>query len=768
MPEARTTDERNLVLRRQSAITRIAHAGLQASTLDDFLAEALQIAADTMDVPTVAVLELFADQGMLEGRAVIYDGETIGPEGAALVRVPTGRGSMPGYTLLDDRVVVTTDLVGDQRFVAVAPNLGIEARAGINAPLGWAGRPWGVLGVYDREVRSWTDDEVDFVQSVANTLGLAIRRQAVEDDLRASNIRLDLSLAAGGLGAWSWSGEARRVELNRSALDLHGITAETFAGTPDDYARLVHPEDRQDLLAAITEALQTGSEATETYRVVRPVDGEVRWFQSWGRIAQEPGRPVRLVGVCADITDQVDDEQRLEATLVAEKVARRQAEQAGARLATLSEASNLFSQSLEPEVILDALADFCVPLLADVCRVETPGPNGVDVTQVVRGVDQERVDALMELERLCPDRLGFVMHPAQGPIPDGSAAVPPTGPDVDPTRDPVADPAPLVFTDLGPDHYAAAAGGDPQHLAALQRLGLTSVVVAPLVARNQVIGRLTLIETDRHRRHPADHVAMVQDLASRAALALDNGRLYESRSRMVDSLQAVLVPRELPDPAGLHFAARYRAADPRDDVGGDFYDAFEIADDQWGVVVGDVCGHGPDAAALTGLIRHSVRAAAVRDARPLPVLSQTNDAVIDQLDDFRFCTATYMLVRETDQGACVTVSSAGHPRPVVVRAGGGAEPLACSGVLLGVVRRPSLVEVELRLHPGDAIVLYTDGVTEARGVDGLFGDDRLVEVLSSLAGRSADEIAAGLDDAVRSHRSGGDDDIAILVVQAAV
>ena len=112
MPEARTTDERNLVLRRQSAITRIAHAGLQASTLDDFLAEALQIAADTMDVPTVAVLELFADQGMLEGRAVIYDGETIGPEGAALVRVPTGRGSMPGYTLLDDRVVVTTDLVG--------------------------------------------------------------------------------------------------------------------------------------------------------------------------------------------------------------------------------------------------------------------------------------------------------------------------------------------------------------------------------------------------------------------------------------------------------------------------------------------------------------------------------------------------------------------------------------------------------------------------------------------------------------------------------
>ena len=254
--------------------------------------------------------------------------------------------------------------------------------------------------------------------------------------------------------------------------------------------------------------------------------------------------------------------------------------------------------------------------------------------------------------------------------------------------------------------------------------------------------------------------------AARAAMALVNGRLYQSRARMVDSLQSVLIPRDLPDSEGLSFAARYRVGDPRTDVGGDFYDAFEIGDHEWGVMVGDVCGRGTDAAALTGLVRHSIRAAVVRDSRPTQVLAQTNDAVMGQIDDFRFCTATYMNVKRTASGARVVVSSAGHPRPVLVRSDGRTEMLECSGVLLGVVRDPNLAEVQLDLDPGDALVLYTDGVTEARGVDGLFGDERLVGVLAANAGRTADEIASALETAVRAHHPDGEDDLAIVVVQA--
>jgi sigma-B regulation protein RsbU (phosphoserine phosphatase) len=235
---------------------------------------------------------------------------------------------------------------------------------------------------------------------------------------------------------------------------------------------------------------------------------------------------------------------------------------------------------------------------------------------------------------------------------------------------------------------------------------------------------------------------------------------------MVESLQSVLVPRALPDADGVGFAARYHAAGPSQGVGGDFYDVFEIADHRWGVLVGDVCGRGPDAAALTGLVRHSIRAAAVRDPRPLQVLAQTNDAVIDQIDDFRFCTATYAMVERASGGVVARLASAGHPRPVVLRAGQPPELVACSGVLLGVVRRPELVEIDVHLAPGDALVLYTDGVTEARGVDGLFGEERLVEVLGAATGGSAEEIASALEAAVGAHRRSGTDDLAILVVQA--
>ncbi len=196
----------------------------------------------------------------------------------------------------------------------------------------------------------------------------------------------------------------------------------------------------------------------------------------------------------------------------------------------------------------------------------------------------------------------------------------------------------------------------------------------------------------------------------------------------------------------------------------------DVGEGGWGAVVGDVCGRGHDAAALTGLVRHTVRAAVANDPRPRQVLRQTNAAVFTQLDEFRFCTATYLHASPSGAGGGgvrVVASGAGHPRPVVVRAAGGAELLECGGVPLGVVADPEVTEAEVDLAPGDAVVLYTDGVTEARNLSGLFGEERLLEVLAAAAGGSAEEIAGALDDAVRAHRAGGDDDLAILVIQAA-
>lgn len=748
---------------RGQALARLGALALERADLSQFLDEAVALSADALGLPAVAVFEHLDRRGLLVGRAGYHGGTSVGWDAASLLRVPTGRGSLPGYTLLEGEAVVAPDMLGDSRFLALAPTLGFGARAAISVPIRAGDRDWGVLSVYDDSVRHWSQDEIDFVRSAANVVALAQVRFRQERGLHELEARLALAREVGGLGTWAWRGATNTVEMDDVALRMHGLSTGGFVGTPDAYRDLVVVEDQPLIVAAVAAVIAGADDWDETYRVARATDGSVGWIRSVGRMIHSDDVPLRIVGICLDVTEALVREAQLDASLVAEMAARRQAERAGAREATLSEASTLFSQSLDPDEILTAVADFCVPLLGDVCRVEAVADDGRFATSVVRAASDARLQAFHHLEGVCPGLVvvGSDPRPVGGDLPPGGEL----------TGDrPVGDgagAAATVIDRIDPGAFELASD-DPVVLDALRKLDPQAVVIAPLVARSKVLGRLTLVETDHLRRRRSDHVAMVEEVAARAALALDNGRLYESRARMVDSLQAVLVPRALPDGEGLRFAARYRAGDPSAEVGGDFYDAFEVGDDEWGVMVGDVCGRGPDAAALTGLVRHSIRAAAVRDSSPVQVLSQANDAVIDQIDDFRFCTATFMTVRRTTDGVHARVSSAGHPRPVVVRAGGRAEMLDCSGVVLGVVRSPSLVSVQVDLAPGDAVVLYTDGVTEARGPDGLFGDDRLLQVLSSVAGGTAEAIASALEEAVRAHHREGGDDLAIVVVQASV
>jgi serine phosphatase RsbU (regulator of sigma subunit) len=641
-PTASATGPSRL-LRASVELTRQVLAAAGPDQVPAILDRAVEVVAGELAAPHVGLFEAFDHLGHLQGRSGVLDGRPVGGRGAAVMRLPTGRGSMPGYTLLAGATIVSDDLLADRRFVALAPTLGVGARSAVNVPVGWGQRTWGVLGVYDVRSRAWTDDEVAFVESVAGALAMLLR---VHD--------------------------AGRYDAGRHDAD--------------------------------------------------PTPGhEAGW---------DP--------------DPTPDRERL----TAERRARRRAERAGARLATLSEATALFFQSLDRDVIAAALAEFCVPDLAELCRVDLPDEHGRLRAGAVRGGTDAQRAALDGLAAYCPADLADLLdrdQPADG-----------TGP---------AASAPRVHDGID-DRARAAAATSPEHRRLLNALAPTAVVVTPLAARGRVVGVLTLIDVGTGPR-PADHLVLLEELAGRAALALDNSFQFESRSRMLDSLQSTLTPRALPGPGLLVFAARYQAADPHAAVGGDFYDVIDLGEGGWGAVVGDICGRGHDAAALTGLVRHSVRAAVVNDPRPRPVLHQTNAAVVTQLDDFRFCTATYVHSVPHGDGVRVAASSAGHPRPVVVRAGGGAHLLDCGGVPLGVVADPDLTEAEVVLRPGDALVLYTDGVTEARNPAGLFGEDRLLDVLGAAAGRTADAIAGALDEAVRAHRAGSDDDLAILVIQVA-
>ena len=202
-------------------------------------------------------------------------------------------------------------------------------------------------------------------------------------------------------------------------------------------------------------------------------------------------------------------------------------------------------------------------------------------------------------------------------------------------------------------------------------------------------------------------------------------------------------------------------------MGGDFYDLFATGDRGWTVVMGDVCGKGPDAAAVTALARYTLRAAAMRERLPSRSLSLLNEALLRQRDDRRFCTVAYAYLEPLDDGARVGFASGGHPLPLLVRPDGEVEPIGAPGTLLGVLPDPSFEDRAVSLAPGDALVFYTDGVIESRGADGSLDEARLAELLTSCAGLGADAIAAAVEAAALSSHDQRRDDIAVLVLRVA-
>ncbi|HET8756557.1 MAG TPA: SpoIIE family protein phosphatase [Solirubrobacteraceae bacterium] len=287
---------------------------------------------------------------------------------------------------------------------------------------------------------------------------------------------------------------------------------------------------------------------------------------------------------------------------------------------------------------------------------------------------------------------------------------------------------------------------------------------APLVARDgSDFGAIDVAGRDTAFAH-ADQLAL-EDLARIASLAMENARLEERERHIARTLQASLLPQTLPAVDGLDIAARYLAGGEGTVVGGDLYDVFGV-EDEWAVVVGDVCGKGAEAAALTAMVRYTIRAEAAHRASPCEVLRLLNDAILRQFDDGRFCTVLHGRVRVGAGNVRLRLAAAGHPPPLVVRAGGTVEPVMVSGPLLGVIRPVTHEDAAVDLRPGDALVCFTDGVTEGRGPAGMFGDRRLGEVLAAAAGMSAEAIAERVTQAALDFQGGvTQDDLALLVLR---
>ncbi|HET6531355.1 MAG TPA: SpoIIE family protein phosphatase [Actinoplanes sp.] len=384
-------------------------------------------------------------------------------------------------------------------------------------------------------------------------------------------------------------------------------------------------------------------------------------------------------------------------------------------LTFLAEASELLAQSLDVNLTMALIPQLVVPRLGLWCAVHT-------------------TDAWGRLE------LAAATHADEAALPQLHATLAETGPESILARLEEA-------SRLGSQ---AMFGTPPEGFA------------VPLVARGQRLGTLAVGRHLRHR-HDGDEVAVLEDVARRAALAIDNARIHDERHQVARTLQASLLPPALPHVDGVGVAAEY--VPTGSEVGGDFYDVVP-SENGWVVVVGDVSGKGVQAATVTGLVRDVIRIL-VDDGRPMnEILCRVNRTLV-QRGGGRYCTLAMASVSPQPDGTLdVCLHLAGHDRAVLVRADGRTSFVGEGGTALGLLDTITSPNAAVKLRPGDSLIFYTDGVTERRRGRELFGTKRLAEAAAPLAGYPADVMAARLRSitinfSVEEPR----DDIAILVLR---
>jgi serine phosphatase RsbU (regulator of sigma subunit) len=418
--------------------------------------------------------------------------------------------------------------------------------------------------------------------------------------------------------------------------------------------------------------------------------------------------------------DEVEVLQELAGSVMTEielGVALREARAAHGRLALLAEASSLLA-TLNSAATLQTLAKLAVRTFADWCGIALIGPDGTSVSRVaVAHVDPDK-------ETLVPRNTT-------------------TG-------------ASFVI-DTGKAQLAEVVDED------LLELGLTTCMIVPLWTRGRALGAITFA-SGPSRTYDEDDLRVAIDLGRRAALALDNARAYETQREIAATLQRSLLPPALPEVGHFAVAATYKTPGDTVLVGGDFYDLFPLRGSGWGIAIGDVQGKGSGAATLTALARYTVRAGALTLRNPKQVLRTLNEAILRE-DADRFLTICLMTLQPAGEGLRGRLCVAGHPLPFLVRATGEVEPIGRPGTLLGVVANVDLAVVTFDLRPGDFVVLFTDGLLEARRDGEQFGNHGVREVLSSCAGLAPGQVTAALEEAVTAFGRGEPrDDMAILVV----
>jgi PAS domain-containing protein len=509
--------------------------------------------------------------------------------------------------------------------------------------------------------------------------GLRTRAQEQADRLAALTLvehQLTSALGALGEAVTVTEGDGRIVYVNQAAVELlRADSAEELltAGPGEVMSRFaVYDEAGEPIEVTDLPGIRllAGAESAPPLLVRNIVraTGEERWLLNKATlIPARDGRPPRVANVIEDLTalKRAELRQRL-----------------------LANATRELTASLELERTLQRVAEVVVPELTDWCSVCVPGRGPAIETVAVAHTDPERVRVARELQERYPTRIDDDTQLAR--ILRGESAT--------------------EVIDVPPGAVEAFAA-DPDHLRLLRTVGFGSILLVPLDAGGRRLGAMVLVRSDPLRQFGAEDVVLAEDLAGRAATAVLNAQLYEGHQALADTLQRGMLPPQLPVVAGWSVASLYHPAGDIGEVGGDFFDAFRAGED-WMVVIGDVAGHGPEAATLTALARYTLRTAAELTGDPAAALEHLNGSLCGQRA-LALCTAACVRLCTTAAGTTATVASAGHPLPLLVR-DGEVRAMGRAGPLAGAFDDTGAWPVEaVEVRRGDLMVLHTDGVIDA-------------------------------------------------------